>query len=131
MRVARTSVVLLAAVGTLATLGMESVSRIASLRHFDLSAGTSLPSVTDEGVKHLTNLENLQVLHFASPQVTDLGFGYICQIKSLRYMGISIPRLTDTGLQQLAWVPKYRADSRQAAWYRNDAPVRAEISVSR
>ena len=56
---------------------------------------------TDEGLKHLSNLENLTRLHLERTVVGDEGMAHLAGLTKLQYLNLYGTKVTDAGLARL------------------------------
>jgi len=64
--------------------------------------------ITDSGLRHLENLNNLRTIWFSEEGITDKGVGYLSRIKSLEELLLSGNGITDIGLLYLKELPNLR-----------------------
>jgi Leucine-rich repeat (LRR) protein len=63
---------------------------------------TSAQTVTDEGLKHLKNCENLRFIALGCTEITDRGLAYLGQLPNVRSLSLAGTSITDDGLAHLA-----------------------------
>jgi hypothetical protein len=61
----------------------------------------SATNVSDDGLKNISNLENVRVLSLDGSQVTDAGMGHLAGLESLEILDLSDTAVTDAGLAHL------------------------------
>ena len=64
--------------------------------------------ITDDGLKEIVNLTNLQSLSLGGCKVTDRGIKELANFKRLEALDLSITRITDAGLKDLAKIKSLR-----------------------
>ena len=57
--------------------------------------------ITDAGLKHLSHLTNLRVLHLQSPEISDAGIIHLKSLVDLQKLDVSYSQVTLDGLKQL------------------------------
>jgi hypothetical protein len=78
---------------------LEKICQLVSLRRLDVSAC----DVTNEGMKFLKSLENLEFLSLRQTKFTDEGIDAICGLKKLSEIDLSNNRfLTDAGVEKIS-----------------------------
>ena len=63
---------------------------------------------TDEGLQHLSKLENLARLHLERTSIGDAGLAHLRNLRQLEYLNLYGTRVTDAGLAQLEGLPRLR-----------------------
>jgi hypothetical protein len=92
-----------------AQLTDEGMKHLAKIRNLNNLMLTISDNVTDEGLKHLTSLKKLQTLAL-SHHFTDAGMVYIAKIKSLEQVNlVRNSPVTERGIAMLATLPNLRA----------------------
>src|SRR5262245_44186676 len=71
---------------------------LTQLKHIDLTR----TKVSDEGMKHLSELKGLIDLELSQTKVTDAGLKHLAQISRLTTLNLSQTKITDDGLKHLA-----------------------------
>jgi hypothetical protein len=64
--------------------------------------GLSVRQMTDEGLKELVSLKQMQALDLSSAEVTDAGLKELAGLKQLQALNLSWTQVTDLGLKELA-----------------------------
>uniref|UniRef100_Q026S1 Leucine Rich repeats (2 copies) n=1 Tax=Solibacter usitatus (strain Ellin6076) TaxID=234267 RepID=Q026S1_SOLUE len=77
--------------------GMETIGGFANLRHLDIC--THL--ITDEGVRALAGLQQLQVLWLTRSRVSDASIEVLSQFTGLRELNVNYTEITAQGLARL------------------------------
>jgi hypothetical protein len=62
--------------------------------------------VTDEGLAHLPQMEQVRMLQLNCPLLTDAGLNYVAQCKNLEDITLGCPLLTPEGIQRLRGLKK-------------------------
>ena len=95
--------------GEIEGLGDEAlvyIGQLTSLTHLHLHDG----AITAEGLKHLTNLQNLELLILgANRELNDAGMAALANLKSLKDLRISYTQVGDDGLKMLQQLPRLEA----------------------
>ncbi len=63
--------------------------------------GLSNTNITDAGLKYVKNLSRLQTLRLANTKITDAGLVNLKELTDLQFLDLESTRITDTGLEQL------------------------------
>jgi hypothetical protein len=77
--------------------GMQTVGTFRSLKHADICAHL----VTDEGVRALAGMEELEVLWLTRSRITDASIAVLSQLTALRELNVSCTEITAQGLREL------------------------------
>lgn len=78
------------------------LGRVPSLRVISLSPISGPNSYTDEGIKHLAKLPNLENLFLLdNPKITNAGMAYLKNSKSLKKLNLRRTRVDDDGVKHL------------------------------
>jgi hypothetical protein len=78
---------------------LKELRAFGQLRMLKLDAAKK---VTDEGLKELAPLTQLEDLGLSSTQVTDAGLKHLADLKELKYLSLGFTNVTDAGLKDLA-----------------------------
>ena len=78
--------------------GLAHVKQLDNVIHLHLKD----TQITDDGLKHLSDLEDLAKLHLEKTKITDQGLVYLTGLDNLEYLNIYGTEVTDDGIQQLA-----------------------------
>lgn len=65
--------------------------------------------VTDDGLKYLTKLTNLEELDLSGARVSDKGIEYLRNLKNMRVLNLRSAQATDASLEILAGMPNLRS----------------------
>ncbi len=84
--------------------GLKHLSQLRNLEGLTLE-GTSL---TDDGLRHLANLTNLQRLTLAGSNLTDDGLRHLSNLTNLEWLDIGGTKVTDAGLVHLSLLTRLR-----------------------
>ena len=84
-------------------VSLEPIAGLEKLRELLLE---DAPNVTDEDVKHLTSLGNLEVLHLRNSKMTDESLRALSQLSNLRVLRVSGSAITEKGIRWLARLSK-------------------------
>jgi len=77
---------------------MEGLGHLDSLVTLSIWGATDL---TDDGLRHITCLDNLRALRIADAPITDAGLAHIAQLTGLRTLILKDTAVTDAGLAHL------------------------------
>jgi hypothetical protein len=95
--------------------GLKHITDLQNLRHLDIGSSSSSP-LTDESLRCIGQLENLEVLCIGSPVFSDEGIKYIAKLKKLRRLSISkAEKLSKNGLGELTALTSLTSFSLQDA----------------
>ena len=86
--------------------GLKLVAGLSKLK--ELVIGGTCPEVTDTGLSHLKDLENLRALELHRTAVTDSGLSYLKGFKNLTRLSLSGAKITDAGLEFLKGFTKLK-----------------------
>lgn len=81
-------------------IGLSYLPRLKNLK--TLTIGHDAPGITDRGLKHLAECEQLRDLILESPNITDNGLKHLAEYEPLRELWLKSPKITDDGLTHLA-----------------------------
>ena len=80
-------------------VGIEHAAKIHTLKRLDVSYA---PTVTDESLRLVAGLPQLEEFRLGSAQVTDAGLQHLAACKSLRRLYLSgLPRISEDGISEL------------------------------
>lgn len=80
---------------------LQYVAALPSLKRLDVAITGFGSAVTDEGLKHLKNLTNLEYLGLRAVRVTDAGMVHLKGLRRLKGLDVSLSQVTLAGLQKL------------------------------
>jgi hypothetical protein len=95
----RTSSPALDAHGQMTDAMLVEVAGVEAIRSLSLSGSKA---VTDEGLRHLARLRNLQHLDLDGTAVTDRGLAVLRELPKLERVSLAMTRVTDAGIAHLA-----------------------------
>lgn len=82
--------------------GLVHLSDLENLRSLNLADGLMKPSnLTDEGLQHFKNLRQLEELVLSGAKITDAGLEQLAPLKNLKRLYLFDTRITDAGLEHL------------------------------
>jgi hypothetical protein len=81
------------------------VADVEGIRALNLSGSKA---VTDEGLRHLARLPNLQDLDLGGTAITDRGLAVLRELPKLETLSLAVTRVTDAGVAHLAGCDKVR-----------------------
>lgn len=93
---------------------LACLGKLKKLKHIQLDLQSP---IGDEGLKHLSGLENLGYLCIGGGNITDEGLSHLKGMKKLQSLTLYSPRLTDKGLRHLEeltgllWLSIYNNDN--------------------
>ena len=88
----------------LSDAGARTLCGIVSLRNLSLLADAT--AVTDDGLRDIWRLRNLQSLEINAPRITGRGLTALHELAELRNLYVSSPAFTDAGLREIARNPR-------------------------
>jgi hypothetical protein len=84
---------------------MKELGALTSLRVVYIGVGSQRypieTSVTDDGIKHLARLKNLEYLTISGPKITDESIKVLAGLNHLKNVGIKSGAVSDAGLEEL------------------------------
>ncbi len=87
-------------------MGDETLEQVALLGDSVLLLNLRGTRTTDEGLKHLAGLSNLERLHLERTGISDGGMAHLVGLTGLEYLNLYGTDITDAGLAHLGSMPK-------------------------
>jgi sulfatase modifying factor 1 len=81
---------------------MREISLYAYEDSAEIDRDDGNPRITDEGLRHLSEMKNLEILRLSGTNITGKGFSYLTGLKDLRFLGLKDCQLNDAGLAHIA-----------------------------
>jgi Leucine-rich repeat (LRR) protein len=78
--------------------GLKDVAKLKNLESLILRT----TEITDEGLKEVAKLEKLEELSLYTTQITDAGLKEVTKLQNLKTLGLGKTKITDEGLKELA-----------------------------